>query len=306
MAGRARARFARGRRGHVERAGAIPPQALVVRARRHARLSIRRADRHRRAAGVLLPALADDGVRIGALHHRRCVLRMVPARAAQVGRDADDRGGRHAPDPRVLHRRLPAPARAQLDDRHDLARVHPAPGVYRLQPRLRATELLGCDRRRQHQRHRAHRRRAGEAGAPRRRGLQRPHAFALLHPPRRRAPRGAHPRADDAYRAGATARSHTADLRGRRGEAGPAFQLLPGPLLHGANHRADVDDPVERARRAPAGPDGAAGRPARDARRHQARVVLLYRLPLAEAVFGYDGSADAGTHRLRVLLLALQ
>ena len=42
---------------------------------------------------------------------------------------------------------VPAPARAQLDDRHDPARVHPAPGVHRLQPRLRATELLGCDRR---------------------------------------------------------------------------------------------------------------------------------------------------------------
>ncbi len=53
-----------------QRAGAQPHEALVLRARRHARLPLRGADRHRHPARRLLPALGRRGLRIGALHLR--------------------------------------------------------------------------------------------------------------------------------------------------------------------------------------------------------------------------------------------
>ena len=52
-----------------QRAGAEPPEALVVLPGRHAGVSVRGADCHRHSAGDLLSAVAGHGLRIGRAHH---------------------------------------------------------------------------------------------------------------------------------------------------------------------------------------------------------------------------------------------
>ena len=95
------------------------------------------------------------------------------------------------------------------------------------------------------------------------------------------------------------------EFEGRSRAPGETVQLLSGALLHGADHRAHADGPAERTRHAAAGGHGAARRSARDAGSDQARVVLLCRVSLAQAVLGDDGASHAGLDHLRHVLLAV-
>ena len=65
------------------------------------------------------------------------------------------------------------------------------------------------------------------------------------------------------------------------------------------------DDRAERAGDGAAGDAGSAGRSADDARSHQAGVVLLRHVPLAEAVLRHGGRAEHGLHRVRDVRLAV-
>ena len=112
--------------------------------------------RHGRVPGdVLPPRPRRRRLRIDPLRHQRRVPRPVRARHAQVGleRDGDPRLPAHGPH--VLLRRLQVSARAELGDRRGAADPDDDDVLHRLPAAVRPAGLLGDDRGREHQRHRA-------------------------------------------------------------------------------------------------------------------------------------------------------
>ena len=153
-----------GRRAHLaerRRALADVPQGaqghqLVLHARLGHDVRVPLAGRDGRVPGdVLPPRPLRRRLRIDPPRHQRSVPRPVRARHAQVGleRDGDPRVPAHGPH--VLLRRLQVPARAQLGDRRGAADPDDGDVVHRLPAAVRPARLLGDDRRREHQRHRA-------------------------------------------------------------------------------------------------------------------------------------------------------
>ncbi len=122
---------------------------------------------------------------------RHVALRLVLPQPAQVGGDADDRRRHPAPDAGLFHRRVSPAARVELGDRHVPVADDARNRLHRLQPGVRAAELLGRDRRRQHRRPGAARRQLGQTVAAGRRPIQRRHTSAVLHPARGRPARHA-------------------------------------------------------------------------------------------------------------------
>ena len=104
---------------------------------------------------VLPPGRLRRRVRIDPLCDQRRVPRAVRARDAQVGleRDGDPRVPAHGAH--VLLRRLQVPARAELGDRRGASDPHDGDVLHRLSAAVRPARLLGDDRGREHQRHRA-------------------------------------------------------------------------------------------------------------------------------------------------------
>ena len=97
------------------------------------------------------------------------------------------------------------------------------------------------------------------------------------------------------------------DLRFEHDDADqPAtFNFFPDHLLYRVDHRPGADDPAQHAGHDPARHARAAGRPARHAGRHQAGVVLLRRLSLAQAVQRHHRGAESRLHRLHHVRLAV-
>ena len=155
-----------GRRAHrrlqLPHRDALPQGAeghqLVLHARLGDAVRVRRAGGHRRVPGDVLHAVADAGLRLDHPPHQRRLPRRVRARHAQVGRLGDDHPDLPPHGADLLLRRLQVPARAQLGDRRRAADPDHGDGLHRLPAAVRPALLLGDDRRREHQRHRADRR----------------------------------------------------------------------------------------------------------------------------------------------------
>ena len=155
------ARLARGALGARRRRQVLP---LPEGARRHqlvpdARLGdadrVPRAGADRNDPRDVLQARSEGRVRVDPAHHERPLGRLARARHAPLGRVGLHHPHVHAHGARVPVRRVQVPARAELDHRCAAARDGPRRGLHRLPAAVGSDGVLGDDRRRQHQRHRA-------------------------------------------------------------------------------------------------------------------------------------------------------
>ena len=220
------------RRAHLALRGAAVgdvPQGpegdeLVLHARLGDAVRVPVAGRHRRVPGDVLRAVGHRRVRVHAPHHQRGLPRRVRARDAQVGLDHDGHPHLPAHGARVLLRRVQVPARDELDHRLRAAGPHVRDVADRLPAAVRPALLLGDDRGRQHHRVRPDRRPVSRRLPPRRGGVRRHDAVALLLDPHaararpdRRADRRSHLPRDQARHHGAAVAEGRAGREARRG-----------------------------------------------------------------------------------------
>ena len=134
-------------------------------------------------------------------------LRLAAAQPASLG--GASHGGHDVPPhgPRLLHRRLPGPARAQLARRRCAPPGDAAAFLHWLPAAMGPARLLGRDRRHQHRPRSAAGRRLDSVPPPGRHGDRAGDAAAVLRAARVRAARG---------RAAAVRLPHVADQEGRR------------------------------------------------------------------------------------------
>ena len=123
---------------------------MVVVPGRHAPDPVHNPGGHRAAASVLLRAQRGGRVRQRGQHHPRGALWMVHPVPSQVVREPHDciRVSAHAAG--VFHGRVPEPAAAHVVGGRAVAGRHPGFRIHRVQPGVRADELLGRHRCHEH------------------------------------------------------------------------------------------------------------------------------------------------------------